>query len=245
MSTSTPKHLKPYYCIGYGGAPSSSPPGHTRESLRKALEIGVSMLHVELRATRDAELVAALSLQRQVAGKTVFLRDHTLSEWRRITSSDEDPILALDDVITLVGQTRCGLLLDPREPGLENALARKLKTSGLPYPNLLIATDSELSHQLLRSLDPRIPLAHRFRMDHQAEITPALLHRLDTDAVLWPSQILTRNICRVLKTKGIMVYSGVVNLAQEMRRLVSECGVDGISTPYPDLLLTLHQDRAA
>ncbi len=236
---------KCHFCIGYGGAPAIEPPGHTLASLRKALEIGASMLHVEVRATRDIELVAAISLQREHNGETVFLHDHALAEWLELTREHEHPILPLDEVLTLASRTRCGLLLDLREPGLENALARKLKASNLAYENLLISTDSDVSRQILRSLNPKLPLAHRFRMDHQAELTAKLLLGLDTDAVVWPSQMISRNLCRLLKAKGIMVYASGVNLAHEMRRLTAECGIDGISTRYPDLLITLREDRAA
>ncbi len=242
---SNSQRVKSHYCIGYGGAPGIEPPGHTAESLRKALEVGASMLHVEVRATRDNELVAAPSLQRELNGEAVFLHDHSLAEWRRLTDDEQHPILPLDEVFALAARTHCGLLLDLREAGLENGLARKLKASGLASENLLIATDSDVSRQVLRSLNPRLPLAHRFRMDHQAEITPKLLHSLDTHAVVWPSSVITRNLCRILKAKGTLVYAGGVNLAHEMRRLTAECGIDGISTRYPDLLLTLREDRAA
>ena len=238
---------KTYFCVAHGGAAATCPPGHTMEALRKAVAMGAAMLYVEVRTTRDAEMVAWPSQQRLVADNPTHLADHTLAEWRRITENDPAPVASLDEVLALVAQTRIGITVDVRAQGIENALARKLRKFGIPYESLLVAIASESGRTVMRSMDPRMPLAHRFSMDHHAQITPDLVKKLDTEAVIWPPQVMTSDLTRSLKSAGIAAYAGLVNLAADMRRLRDECGVDGIVTPYPDLLLTLfdksHIDR--
>ncbi len=230
-----------FFCVAYGGASIICPPGHTMESLKKGIEVGAGMLAVELRATRDGEIVIGTSMQRLVAEEPVFIADKTLAEWQRITTYDDVPMVTLDEVLALASLTRCGLMLDVRVHEIERSLARKLRKSGISYDSLMLTIESDASRTIMRSLDPKLPIAHRFKHDETAKIDASLLSSLDVQAVVWPSAVLRPELVKTLTASGVIVYAGVVQLAQEMRRLVDICGVDGIVTPYPDLLLTMRQ----
>ena len=228
-----------YFCVAYGGATVTCPPGHTMAALRKAIEIGATCNYVEVRTTRDGELVAWYSMQRIVGDDPIYLTDHTLAEWRNITEDDPTPIVSLDDVLTLTAQTGYALFIDVRAQGVENALARKLRKFQISYDSLMVVTSSDSSRTVMRSMDPKIRVAHRFGMDHHAKITGDLLMSIDADAVVWPGPAITPEIARTLKDRGLAVYGGPVVLGDEMRRLRNKCGVDGIVTPCPELLLSL------
>jgi glycerophosphoryl diester phosphodiesterase len=226
------------FCIAFGGATTTCPPGHTISAIRKAIEVGADRIYVEVRTTRDHELLAWHSLQRIVGEEAVHLVDYSLAEWRGITQNDDAPVLALDEVLTLVARTGIGITIDLCVPGIENALARMLRRHRLPYESLLVVTSSDASRAVMRSMDPRIPLAHRLRTDHE-KITGAKLLSLDVDAVVWPGQSITPEITKTLKERGIAVYACPVFLGEEMRRLRDQCGVDGIVTPHVELLMSV------
>jgi glycerophosphoryl diester phosphodiesterase len=228
-----------HLCIAYGGASITCPPGHTVPAIKKAIEIGATCVYLELRATRDQELVVWNSQQRLIGEEATYLTDHTLAEWQRITESDEFPILTLDQVLPIFADTGYALAIDLRSPGLENALAKKLRRSRVDYKSLLVVPGSDASKTVMRSMDPRIQLAHRFPADQTAKITGDMLMSMDCQAVVWPSAIISEQVVKTLKDRGIVVYSGPVVLGDEMRRLRNVCGVDGILTPAPDLLLDL------
>jgi glycerophosphoryl diester phosphodiesterase len=209
-------------------------------ALRKAIEVGAGGIYVEVRAANDGELVAWHSLQRMVADEPVYLTDHSLAEWRVITEADDNPIVALDDVLALVEQTGYRIFIDVRAPGMENLLARKLRKFGVPYDKIMVVMANDAGRTVMRSMDPKIPIAHRFHMDH-AKINGDLLLSIDADAVVWPGPAITVDIAKTLKESGIAVYAGPVVLGEEMRRLRNKCGVDGIVTPCPELLLSIFE----
>ena len=228
------------FCIAYGGATTTCPPGHTMASLRKAIEVGAGAIYVEVRTTRDGEMVCWHSMQRLVADEPVYLTEHSLDQWRGITESDEAPIVSLDEALTLISQTGYGIFVDICVPGIENALARKLRRFGLPYDSMVVVTTNDASRTVMRSMDPKLTLAHRFRMDH-AKIGGKLLLDLDADAVVWPGPEITVEIANTLKERGIAIYGGPVVLGEEMRRLRNKCCVDGVVTPCPELCLSLFE----
>jgi len=232
MSTSSS-----YLCVAYGGECGICPPGHTMESLRKAIEVGATALYVEVRVTSDSEVIVWPAVQRLVVANPVSLSDHTLSEWRDLTEEFGPPVVSLDDVLALSKATGTGLFLDVRVPNQENALAKKLRTSGIDLDHVTVTSPSDLVRTILRSLDRKIRIGHRFLNDTHAKLTPTLLKELDAEAVIWPASLLNAPITAVLKNAGIMVYGGPVLLVQEMRRLRDECGVDGVITPNPDLYI--------
>jgi hypothetical protein len=216
------------------------------ESLRKGIEVGATALYVEIRVTKDNEMVAWPSLQRLVNDNPVSLSDHTLNEWRDLTSAFGPPMVSLDEVIELSRVTRTGLFIDMRVSGQENALARKLRTSGIAIENVIVTSPMDLVREILRSLDRRLVIGHRFLNETHAKLTPTLLKDLNADAVIWPQTILSEGITKLLKGAGITVYGGPVLLAQDMRKLRDHCCVDGVVTPYPDLFgSTLHGDQPA
>jgi glycerophosphoryl diester phosphodiesterase len=238
--------VKTYFSIAYGGATASCPPGHTIASIKKAIDIGAAMIFVDARVTRDNELVVWPSMQRLENEAPLHLKDFTLAQWRQKTKDDPAQIASLEEVLELIVATRTSLAIELRAPGMENALARLLRRFKVPYERLLLTCSTENSRLVFRSLDPNIPLAHRFTSDAVANVGMDTLGQItQCDAVLWPAKLMTQSLVQGLKKKGVIVYAGPVNLMAEMRRLRDECGVDGILTPYIDLLVGLNQSKAA
>lgn len=213
------------------------------QAVRKAIEIGAPMVYLEVRACRDGALVAWPSMQRLIDDQPVHLSDHTLPQWQRLTEKSDAPTLPIEDVIALIGETRSAITIDLHASGGENILARMLRRYRIPHEDTIVVCPNANSQLIMRSMDPNIPLGHRFAMDHTAALVPCFVDDLDVDAVFWPMRLLKEATIGKLKARGIAVYASQVNLAQEMRTLIVERGVDGILTPYPELLLTVSESK--
>lgn len=231
--------IRAFPIVGHRGAPVFLPPGNTWESLKKAVDMGAQAVSVNVRGTSDDVLVVTHAAARRLDGIETPLREHGFARWQSYTADTELPLLPLADVLAWAKDAEIGVLLDFAETGAEAALARALRQSGLPWDAVLVGGGGEASRQTLRSLDPRIPLAHTLGQEDRAAIDARLLAGLDTDAVVWHSRLLTPPIVKVLHLREIVVYGWQVDLRDEMLRLRDGCAVDGIVTNLPDLLAGL------
>jgi hypothetical protein len=107
----------------------------------------------------------------------------------------------------------------------------------------MIGVPSEASRIVMRSLDPRIPLAHKIEPHEEASysqlVIKKLLDEIATNGVYWSSGVINKERVAKLKKRKIIVYGGPVVTATEMRQLRDECKTDGVITEYPDLLSTI------
>ena len=228
-----------YSIIGHRGAPMLLPPGNTLASLQRAVEAGAQMLEVDVRSTADQILVTDHEAVRYFNGEETPLRERTYKEWKGLPSDMDVPLPTLSEVFAFARKEHVGLMLDFKEPGMEASLARAIRQSGLPMERLLVAGADDTSRRIFRALDPRIPLSLSLDIEEVSTVTSKLPAQIDTDAVTWHHKLLTPPIVKVLQMRGIVVYAGTINLADEMRRLIHVCKVNGVMTDSPDVLKTI------
>ena len=231
--------IRPFPIVGLHGAPALVPPGSTLASFQKAIDCGATMLAAAVRTTADGVPVVDHEAMRGWNGEETPLRKRAWAEWQAYTADTDTPLASLTEFLALACQQRVGVLLDVREAGVEGALARAVRPSGLPMSDLLVCAPTPESRRTLRVLDPRIPQALLLEADAGVSVDAKLLASLDTDAVCWAGKLITPPVVKVLRLRGILVYAWDVDLLDEMRRLRDGCGVDGIATHLPDLLAAL------
>lgn len=225
--------------VGHRGAPVFLPPGNTWESLHKAVDMGAQAVSVNVRSTRDDVLVVYHAAARRLDGPEALLREHAFARWQSYTADTDLPLIPLAAVLDWAKSVQVGVLLDFAEAGTEAALARAVRQSGLPFADILVVGAGAASRHTLRSLDPRLPLAHTLGYEDHVAVDAPLLAGLDTDAVAWHSRLLSPLIVKVLHLREIVVYGWQVDLRDEMLRLRDGCHVDGIVTNLPDVLAGL------
>ena len=226
--------LRSFPIVGHRGAPYLAPPGNTLASLCRAVEAGAQMLEVDVRRTRDDVLILDHESVHLLDGVEVPLRDRSLSQWRLHGGDWGDTLTTLDEAFDLARQEGVGLMLDFKEPGTENMLARAIRRHGFPREMLLVAGATTPSRRILRGLDPHIPLSLTLDMDQSDVITPAFLLALDTEAVTWHHRLLTPALVDILHRRDILVYAWTVDLSEDVRRMRDVCKVDGLITNSPD-----------
>ncbi len=231
--------IQAFSVIGHRGAPMLVPPGNTLASLERAIDVGAQMVEVDVRSTQDDVLVIDHEAVRYFNGFETPLRERTYDEWKDLATDAQAPLTTLEEVFALVRKAHVGLMMDFKEPGTEAPLARAIRQSGLPWRSLLVAGAGDTSRKILRTLDPRIPLSLSLDIDAVPVITSKILSTVDTDAVTWHHKLITPAVVQVLRMQGVVVYAGVANLPEEMRRLRHACKVDGILTDAPDMLRSI------
>jgi len=194
------------------------------------------MLEVDVRATKDQVLLISQPNVMLLYGKEVAFNERDYSEWDKYHSDTGTMFTTLHMAMEFVAARDCGILLDVKEPGLENAIARLLRAFTIQPERILLALPTDNSRIVFRGLNPHIPIAHKVESHQIATVNAALINDLKTDAVFWHPKAVTPERVQQLRKRKIVVYSGPANLAHDMRRLADECEVDGIASDVPDLL---------
>ncbi len=178
LVSSMSSRIRPFFNVGHRGAPLLVPPGNTLASLRKAVEVGAQMLEVDVRRTRDDVLVLDHEAVRWVAGQETPISAQSYPQWQAYLAETDAPMATLDDAFQLASQSGVGLMLDFKEPGSENLVARAVRRSGFPLDCLLVAGAGEASRRILRGLDPSIPSASPATTAAARPLTPNCWLRL-------------------------------------------------------------------
>jgi glycerophosphoryl diester phosphodiesterase len=233
---------------------SGTAPENTRIAFKKALDLGVDMIELDVHLSKEGEVVVIHddTLNRTTNGKGK-VAEYTLKELKQLDagSSSSPPysgetIPALKEVLQLV-ESRVPLIIELKkgEMGLLTLIDladrafREVEKSGM-LNQVLFASFEHSAIERIRERNPHVPVAFISGKDWNfpSEMTggnpiPILSCRA---RVLNPS-----NISRAHK-QGIKVFAWTLNTEEEMERFV-KMGVDGIITDYPDRLIKILQRK--
>lgn len=230
-----------YKRIAHHGAGVLCPPGNTIEAINLGVDAGADMVEIDVRCTRDDILVLEHNTFRTVKSHDVPLKDLPFAQWQTIAQEDHEypPLATLEAALQASARRNVGLLLDVKDVGIERLLAKLIRKVGANPKTLMLAVPTDGAKVVLRSLDPRLPIAHKIEPNDVDSFSPKLIDSLNTDGVYWPSKLITPDRVAKLLKKEIAVYAGPVSTPQEMRRLRDECKVTGVVTEFPDILATI------
>ena len=107
--------------IGHRGAPAEEPE-NTRRSFRRALDLGVAAVELDVQLTKDGRLAVIHdeTLDRTTNGHG-RVRDFTRADLKKLDAGQGEPIPALEEVLELV-RGRAHLLVELKQPEAAPAL---------------------------------------------------------------------------------------------------------------------------
>ncbi len=256
-----PQYLEVYAHRGGAGLA----PENTLAAFRKALELGVDALEMDLHVTRDGEIVVIHdeTVDRTTDGRG-SVADLTLDELRRWDAGGKfapafrgERIPTLREVIDLVkasGNTWIRLILElkfhPDHPGkpedFEQRVLDILRQTGFVH-RVRIISFHHPSLAKLKALEPRIPTG-LLAGGRTAPQDPVALVRQSRADYYSPSvRHVTAEAVTAVHQAGIPVVPWTANEEAEMRRLmalgIGTMAGDAITTDYPDRLLKLLKAR--
>ncbi len=219
--------------IAHRGA-SGYAPENTRAAFRKALELSADMIELDVRRTRDHELVVCHdSRLDRIAGVPVALRELSYAELAHVSINGE-PIPRLADVLSdLAGA--CEVNIELKERGLAAAAAAVVKALNCQWRVLFSSfRPTELLH--LKALDPSLRVAVLLTAV-PATVGAALrfARLVQAEAIVVAHGAFRRRLLTASHREGLRLFVWTVDDAEVIAHL-KVLGVDGIISNYPDLI---------
>ena len=233
--------------VGHGGA-GDFYPGNSRQSIEKALELGVDRIEIDVQRAAGDQLVLVHDDELEIDARKRKVRDMSVDELRAAL----DGLLTLPEAIELV-QRRATLLVDMKGPGNEEQVAQAILAAGIG-PSTLVSSTYAWSLRRVKRLAPEVgtglSTGHISTVVRQnklvpitsgvlAAITPvpfiAAAKLIHADCLMLNYRICTPRFIRAAHRSDLKVYVWTVNNPKPIRRMI-EHGVDGVISNRPDLV---------
>lgn len=215
--------------VGHRGAKAYAPE-NTLASFRKALEIGVDAVELDVRKTRDGELAVMhdADVKRTTNGKGL-VSDLTLAQIKAF-SSDGEKVPTLGEALEfLAGKVK--VIIELKEQGCEEKVLAEVRRRGIEK-DVVITSFLEDALKKVRELDAAI-LTGLIYAKHSNPIKAALELKVNYLLPLYRFTH-TANVQKAHQN-GLKVVVWTINTPEEVAEFVKK-GVDGIASDKPDIL---------
>jgi glycerophosphoryl diester phosphodiesterase len=252
--------------IGHKGA-SALAPENTLASFKKAIELGVDMIELDVRNTKDEQIVVIHdeTLDRTTNG-TGFIHDYTLEEIKSLDAGSwfdpkfrDEKVPTIKEVLDLVAG-RCKVLIEikhmdhPHYEDFAEKLIEIIKQEKDGYKWIILQTYENQYLEAAHNFDDSVQTK---KMLIGEESTPLLAFYIETRVHLGRAKLgdrltalnpeyttlSTRRVFR-MHAHGFKVYAYPVNKREEMVKMM-HMGVDGIITDHPEIMMQLRRDIEA
>jgi glycerophosphoryl diester phosphodiesterase len=218
--------------IGHRGARAYEPE-NTLRSFRKALEIGVDAIELDVRKTRDNHLVVIhdADVKRTTNGKGL-VADLTLKEIKELSTEKNEKIPTLEEALDFI-DNKAKILIELKETGSEEKVLSAVHSKKLEK-NVIIVSFLEEALAKIREQDKQIETGLLYAK-HKNPIKAA--QDLKTNYLLPLYRFTHTANVQKAHQNGLKVLVWTINTPEEIAEY-TEKGVDGIATDKPDILKT-------
>jgi glycerophosphoryl diester phosphodiesterase len=218
--------------IGHRGSPFKAPE-NTISSLKRAKDDGADMAEVDLRKTKDDEIVL-------FHDKTLYrthdisasVKDLSLEEMRQAGDRVGHPISTLSELLL---KADMDVILDVKEPGMEKEI---VKAANDFSHKVIISSSNLFVLKKIRALDgkARLGLIINPRLGYFIfGITLKAARNLKLFSVHPYHRLINEKNAASLKKQDLMIFPWTVNDLKEYER-VKRLGADGVITDHPNLI---------
>lgn len=210
--------------IAHRGA-SYSEPENTLRSVKKAIALGADWVEVDVRQSRDGELVIMHDphLERTTNGKG-FLAGKTLPELKKLDAGKGERIPTLKEVIDAV-KGRVGLVIEIKILHIEEQVVDLIHHQGLD--KVIITSFYHTLSPLVKKIDENIETGIIFRC-HPVK-TKNLARDAEADVIFPHQDYLSRDMVEEVQNFGIRAYPWLVDEKPHLQRIKS-LKADGVVT---------------
>lgn len=216
--------------IGHRGARAYEPE-NTLRSFKKAMQLGVDAVELDVRRTRDNEIVVIhdAEVDRTTNGKGL-VSQLTLKEIKQFDTEKGEKIPTLQEVLDFLDK-KVKVLIELKETGLENMLINLIQEKGLE-DHVIIISFLEEALRRVRNLNSEVETGLIY-VKHKNPIKTAIKLRAN---YLLPLYRFTHaaNIQKAHEN-GLKVIVWTINNQKAVLEYVKK-GVDGIASDKPDIL---------
>ncbi len=216
--------------IGHRGAKAYEPE-NTLRSFKKALKLGVNAIELDVRRTKDNELVV---IHDEEVDKTTngsgLVKELRLEEVKGLVTEEGERIPTLEEALDFLDK-KAKILIELKETGFEEKVLDFIRERGLEK-NVIIVSFHEEALQKVRALDEEVETGLIY-VRHKNPIQAA--QELRANYLLSLYHFTHTSDVQKAHEKGLKVIVWTINKQEEVSEYV-EKGVDGIASDKPDIL---------
>jgi glycerophosphoryl diester phosphodiesterase len=243
----------PVLVVGHRGF-SAAAPENTQASFKKAMEVGVDMIELDVHLSQDGQVVVIHddTLNRTTNGKGKVV-NYTLNELKQLDAGSwfgsqffGERIPTLKEVLELThGQVLLCIELKVGDLGqytlkdLADRSLQEVEKAGM-LSRVLFASFYLSAIERIREKNPGMPVALIYSKSWSSpqEVTGGR----PISVLSFHGTVLTQTNATKARQQGIKLLVWTVNTEEQMEHFLN-MGVDGIITNYPDRLIKILQKR--
>ena len=227
--------------IAHRGA-SGNAPENTLAAFRKAIEIGVDAVELDLHGTADGEVVvihdASLDRTTDRAGlvnqtSLEIIKCADAGGWFAPEFAGE-PVPTLIEALECIGKKTVALL-EIKDPLIAEAVVAKIRETQTLNLTVIISFHTSVL-QTVRALEPRIPTGWLIG-SHNTHVPPEQLCQqlgeLGSSLLNVDHQLITAEFAYEIRRRGIALWCWTVDEIARMREMKA-LGVQGITSNHPE-----------
>ncbi len=216
--------------IGHRGARSYAPE-NTLASFKKAIEIGVDAVELDVRKTKDGKLVVIhdADVKRTTDGEGLVC-ELTLAQIKDL-SSEGEKIPTLEEALDFLDK-KMKVLIELKEEGEEEQVLSFVHSRGLEK-NVVVISFLEEALKKVRALNKNVETGLIYAM-HSNPIKAALELKANYLVALY--RFVHKATVQKAHENGLKIVVWTINTSQEAQEYAKK-GVDGIASDKPDILV--------
>ena len=216
--------------IGHRGARAYEPE-NTLRSFQRAIEIGVDAVELDVRKTKDNELVVIHNADvNKTTNGSGSVNELTLEEIKRLVIEKDEKVPTLKEALDFVGK-RVIVLVELKETGIEEKTLDLIRQKGL-MDNVIIISFIEDSLKKVRELSDEVTTGLIY-VRHKNPIQTALELKAEYLLPLY-NFTYSANVNKAHEN-GLKVIVWTINKKEDVAKYRNK-GVDGIASDCPDIL---------
>lgn len=218
--------------MGHRGAPREEPE-NTRRSLRRALEIGVDAVEVDVHLSRDGRVVVIHddTVDRTTNGHG-RVRDLTFAELRKLDAGKGERLPSLEEVIDLV-RGRAHLVVEVKDPEAGLPVLRIFQEREI-FPDAHVIS---FWHPLVKALKEQEPRLRTGVLLVGCPVDPAGMARAaKAEALVLNYAYVTPELVAAAHAHGLLVYVWNIDDLETLKAYLP-LNLDGIGTNRPDVVV--------
>jgi glycerophosphoryl diester phosphodiesterase len=216
--------------IGHRGARAYEPE-NTLSSYKKALELGVDAVELDVRRTKDGEIIVIhdAEVDRTTNGKGL-VSQLTLKEIKQFNTEKDQKIPTLEEALDFLDK-KVKVLIELKETGFEGKMLKTVQKKGLEK-NVIIVSFLEEALRKVRELNDIVETGLIYTK-HKNPIKTA--SDLKANYLLPLYRFTHTADVQKAHQNGLKVIVWTINKSEEVAEYVKK-GVDGITSDRPDIL---------
>lgn len=216
--------------VGHRGAKAYEPE-NTLRSFKKAIELGVDAVELDVRRTKDERIVVVhdANVDKTTNGEGL-VNELTLEQIKQFVAEKGEKIPTLEEALDFLDK-KVKILVELKETGFEKKVLSLIHEKGL-VKNVVIVSFMEEALKKARELDNEVETGLIY-IRHKDPIEAAL--ELKASYLLSFYRFTHTSNVQKAHEKGLKVIVWTINKQEEVSEYMKK-GVDGIASDRPDIL---------